>query len=130
MYPGSIAPGGQLHHRWGTGSPAFGNRRNLEMKRLLMSTFAILTLAGSGLVATADSASAAASAITCKKVFDDGNTAGINCTGGGPFNGFAKCKNGKYAIGATAASGTTSYAYCTSYNSSLASPCVWGGSSA
>ncbi|MGW1781853.1 hypothetical protein ACWCQQ_22295 [Streptomyces sp. NPDC002143] len=99
------------------------------MKRLLISTFAILTLAGSGLVATANSASAAASAFTCAKVFDDGNTAGIKCTGAS-FNGFAKCKNGKYAIGATAASGTTSYAYCTSYNSSLASPRVWGGSPA
>jgi hypothetical protein len=89
-----------------------------------MSTFAILALVGSGLVATANSASAAASALTCKKVFDDGNTAGIKCTGGA-FNGVARCKNGKYAVGATAASGTTSYAYCTSYNSSLASQRVW-----
>jgi hypothetical protein len=95
------------------------------MKRQLMSTFAILTLAGSGLVATANSVSAAPSAITCAKVFDDGNTAGIKCTGGA-FNGWARCKNGKDAIGATAASGTTSYAYCTSYNSSLAYPRVWG----
>ncbi|MFD9393494.1 hypothetical protein ACFWBB_23035 [Streptomyces sp. NPDC060000] len=99
------------------------------MKRQLMSTFAILALAGSGLAVTANSASAAASAFTCVKVFDDGNTAGIRCTGSA-FNGFAKCKNNQYAIGATAASGTTSYAYCTSYNSSLASPRVWGGSPA
>ncbi|MFD9396827.1 hypothetical protein ACFWBB_40665 [Streptomyces sp. NPDC060000] len=91
-----------------------------------MSTFAILTLAGSGLAVTANSASAAPSAFTCKKVFDDGNTAGIKCTGS-TFNGFAKCKNGTLAIGASAASGTTSYAYCTSFNSSLATPRVWGG---
>ncbi len=96
------------------------------MKRLLMSMFAILTLAGSGLVATANSASAAPSAFTCAVVFDDGNTAGIKCTGS-TFNAFAKCKSGKLAIGATAASGTTSYAYCTSYNSSLAYPRSCGG---
>jgi len=58
-----------------------------------MSTFAILALAGSDLVATANSASAAASALTCAKVFDDGNTAGIKRTGGA-FNGVARCKNG------------------------------------
>jgi hypothetical protein len=41
------------------------------MKRQLMSTFAILALAGSGLAVTANSASAAASALSCKVVFDD-----------------------------------------------------------
>ncbi|WP_217241689.1 hypothetical protein [Streptomyces sp. AC555_RSS877] len=91
-----------------------------------MSTFAILTLAGSGLVATANSASAAASAISCTRVFDDGNTLGLKCTGA-PFFVAAKCKNGKTAQGAVAASGTTSYAYCTSYNSSLASPRSYRG---
>ncbi|MEU3619458.1 hypothetical protein ABZ725_45290 [Streptomyces sp. NPDC006872] len=96
------------------------------MKRLLISTFAILTLAGSGLVATANSASAAPSAFDCKVVFDDGNTAGIKCTGS-TFYAAAKCKNGKTAHGAAAASGTTSYAYCTSYNSSLANPRTYYG---
>ncbi|NEA63251.1 hypothetical protein [Streptomyces sp. SID12488] len=89
-----------------------------------MSTFAILTLAGSGLAVTANSASAAASALTCAKVFDDGNTLGLKCTGS-PFFVAARCKNGTTAQGAVAASGTTSYAYCTSYNSSLASPRVY-----
>ncbi|MFF4734213.1 hypothetical protein ACFY3M_55655 [Streptomyces mirabilis] len=91
-----------------------------------MSTFAILTLAGSGLVVTANSASAAASAFTCTVVFDDGNTAGIKCTGS-TFYAWAKCNNGKTAQGAVAASGTTSYAYCTSYNSSLLYPRYYGG---
>jgi hypothetical protein len=40
-------------------------------------------------------------------VFDDGNTAGIKCTGS-TFAAVAKCKNGKTAQGAVAASGTTS----------------------
>ncbi|MFI9306660.1 hypothetical protein [Streptomyces triculaminicus] len=99
------------------------------MKRVLASAFAIVALSGAGLVTSASSVSAApqgASALSCSKVFDDGNTAGIKCTGGA-FIGYAKCANGAIAQGAAAASGTTSYAYCTSFNSHLASPRRWGG---
>jgi hypothetical protein len=59
----------------------------------------------------------------CKVVWNDANTAGIRCDGGkGSFVGWAKCKNGRVALGARAAYGTTSYAYCTSVYSSLKIP--------
>ncbi|MDL5205362.1 hypothetical protein [Streptomyces sp. ALI-76-A] len=61
-----------------------------------MSTFAILALAGSGLAVTANSASAAASALSCKVVFDDSpvthRTATVtvtNTTLSGPIPGSA-----------------------------------------
>ncbi|MFD7933974.1 hypothetical protein ACIA6D_41830 [Streptomyces cacaoi] len=93
------------------------------MKKALAGMFAVLALAGSGLAASADSASAAqVKTITCTKQFQDANTVGFRCTGGGPFYTQALCKNGKWAHGADAAAGTTSYAYCTSLNSSLAVP--------
>lgn len=94
------------------------------MKRVLASAFATVALAGAGLAASASSVSAAPqgpSALTCRVVFDDGNTAGVRCTGGA-FVAAAKCANGRTAQGALAASGTTSYAYCTSLNSRLATP--------
>ncbi|WP_175411831.1 hypothetical protein [Streptomyces sp. TRM64462] len=80
----------------------------------------IVALTGSGVLATAGGASAAPASpqgLSCKLAWHDANTAGIKCTGG-PFIGAAKCKNGRTAQGAVAASGTTSYAYCTSLNSS------------
>lgn len=100
------------------------------MKRMLVSTFAVAALAVSGMAATTGAASAAptdAKAFSCKLVFADSNTAGVKCTGGGTFIAAAKCKNGKTAQGSAAAAGTTSYAYCTSYNSSLKKPVqAWG----
>jgi hypothetical protein len=99
------------------------------MKRVLASAFATLALVGASVATSASSVSAAPqgpSALSCTKVFDDGNTAGIKCTGS-TFVGWAKCANGRTAQGAAAASGTTSYAYCTTYNSHLASPRSWGG---
>ncbi|MFE0136944.1 hypothetical protein ACFWY6_36095 [Streptomyces sp. NPDC059037] len=95
------------------------------MKRVIASTFAVVALAASGLTATAATASAAPDdtrAFRCQLVWNDNNTAGVKCTGGGAFIAVAKCKNGKWAQGAKAAAGTTSYAYCTSVNSSLKKP--------
>ncbi|MEZ7004426.1 hypothetical protein [Streptomyces sp. AD55] len=98
------------------------------MKRTIAGLFAIAAMAGAGLATTAAAASAApetARALSCKLSWNDANTAGITCTGG-TFVGWAMCKNGSRAQGAAAASGKTSYAYCTSYNSSLKIPVQWG----
>ncbi|MGW3959348.1 hypothetical protein ACWED2_05965 [Amycolatopsis sp. NPDC005003] len=91
---------------------------------------ALLALGGGLAVAGAGPASAAPSGtqlkLSCSLAWHDANTAGVRCTGAA-FFGFAKCKNGRIAQGAVAASGTISYAYCTSLNSSLATPLKWGG---
>lgn len=100
------------------------------MKRTITSAFTIMALAGAGLAATAGSVSAAPvgpitpAALSCRLAWNDANTAGITCTGGS-FIGAAKCKNGRVVQGASAASGTISYAYCTSVNSSLVIPVQW-----
>ncbi|NGO10643.1 hypothetical protein G5C60_24355 [Streptomyces sp. HC44] len=100
------------------------------MKRVLASAFTALVLAASGVAATSATASAApdgARAFRCSLAWNDNNTAGVKCTGGGSFIGVAECKNGRTAQGAKAAAGTTSYAYCTSVNSSLKKPInAWG----
>lgn len=98
------------------------------MRRILVSTFAVAALALSGAAATAGAASAApqeAQAAGCKLVWNDNYTAGVKCSHGGSFYAMAKCKNGKWARGAVAASGTTSYAYCSSLYSSLRKPVDW-----
>ncbi|MEU3844390.1 hypothetical protein AB0E88_30735 [Streptomyces sp. NPDC028635] len=99
------------------------------MKRRLAGvlTVAALTLSGAAVAAgPATAAPASAKAFSCKLVWHDKNTAGVKCTGG-TFIAAAKCKNGRVAQGAAAASGTTSYAYCTSYGSSLRTPVqAWG----
>ncbi|MEU1625542.1 hypothetical protein ABZ746_09475 [Streptomyces sp. NPDC020096] len=97
------------------------------MKSKIASAFIIAAMAGSGLAATAQGASAAPASparLSCHLAWHDANTAGIKCTGG-TFVGVAKCKNGRTAQGAAAYSGTTSYAYCTSYGSSLVIPVQW-----
>ncbi len=100
------------------------------MKRKLGSVLAVAALAASAAVVNGASASANsvdARAMRCSVVWNDSNTAGVKCTGGGAFIGVALCKNGKTAQGAKAAAGTTSYAYCTSVNSSLKKPVqAWG----
>lgn len=93
------------------------------MKRALAGMFAVVALAGSGIVAGAGSASAAPAG--CKLVWHDKNTAGVSCKSIGTFHALAKCKNGSTAIGAAAYPGTTSYAYCSSYGSSLKIPVQW-----
>ncbi|WP_141753900.1 MULTISPECIES: hypothetical protein [Streptomyces] len=100
------------------------------MKRTLAGIFAVAALAASGVAGTAGAASAApveAQAFKCNLVWNDNYTAGVKCTGGGTFMAVARCKNGKLAQGTAAAAGTTSYAYCKSYYSSLKKPVqAWG----
>lgn len=98
------------------------------MRRVVLSAFAVAALAGSSLAVTGGAASAepaGTTALHCRLAWNDNNTAGISCTGG-TFVGWAKCKNGSTAQGAAAYSGTTSYAYCSSYGSSLKKPVEWG----
>ncbi|MFI8522526.1 hypothetical protein ACIGEZ_32725 [Streptomyces sp. NPDC085481] len=99
------------------------------MKRVLASVFAAVALAGAGLATSGGAASAAPAgprALSCSLAWSDANTAGVKCYGG-TFVGAAKCKNGRTAQGALAASGTTSYAYCSSLGSSLKKPVEWRG---
>ncbi|MFI6871545.1 hypothetical protein [Nocardia sp. NPDC050406] len=100
------------------------------MKRLLAATFAVTALVGAPLLIGDATASAAPplgapGGLNCRLSWYDANTAGITCTGG-TFVGAAQCANGKVARGAAAHSGTPSYAYCTSFGSSLATPVRWG----
>ncbi|MGC4899504.1 hypothetical protein ACLQ2Y_09215 [Micromonospora echinospora] len=104
------------------------------MKRKLFAVaVAGLTLAGGSTLAAATPAAASQDAqplaLSCSLAWNDKNTAGIRCSGGS-FIGWARCKNGQVTQGAQAASGTISYAYCTSVYSSLKSPFTrsdWGG---
>src|SRR5690242_8532230 len=93
------------------------------MKRGIVGALAVTAIAGASLFATS-TAAMAAQPPGCKLDWHDANTAAVKCTRGS-FIGGAKCKNGQVVSGAQAAAGTTSYAYCTSVNSSLASPIVW-----
>jgi hypothetical protein len=56
-------------------------------------------------------------------VWTDGTTFGVGCTGlpGWYYNAEAECENGDLAIGPTeyGTSGTKSYAYCSTYNSTI-----------
>ncbi|MBM7075426.1 MULTISPECIES: hypothetical protein [Micromonospora] len=104
------------------------------MKRKLFAVAAAgLALAGGSTLATATPAvagqGAQSLAFSCSLAWKDQNTAAIRCSGSS-FVGWARCKNGRITQGAQAASGTISYAYCTSVNSSLKSPFTssdWGG---
>ncbi|SDD16782.1 hypothetical protein [Actinokineospora iranica] len=90
------------------------------------SALAAVLISSAGLLSGASTANAesTAAAFNCSLVWNDSATAGIRCTGSS-FIGAAVCNNGQVAQGAKAASGTTSYAYCSSVYSSLKIPVQW-----
>ncbi|GAA0612523.1 hypothetical protein [Streptomyces crystallinus] len=98
------------------------------MRRVIATAFAIAMLAGTA-ATTATTAAAGESGKSslhdCRLDWNDANTAGIKCWGG-TFVGWAVCKNGSRAQGQAAYPGTTSYACCSSYGSSLVKPVRWG----
>lgn len=102
----------------------------MQIKKI--SAIAVATAALGLAAGTAVPASASvrpAGLTSCLLAWHDNNTAGIKCTGA-PFIGRALCNNGRVVYGQEAASGQISYAYCTSINSSLHIPVIWGASQA
>lgn len=89
----------------------------------LGTTFVLGALAAP--VQASEAAPSGAASLSCRLAWSDSYTAGVSCTGG-TFVAWANCKNGSRAQGAAAASGGTSYAYCSSYGSSLVQPVRWG----
>ncbi|MFC9898025.1 hypothetical protein ACFVMC_30415 [Nocardia sp. NPDC127579] len=80
---------------------------------------------GSGVANAAPQGGLAPPWLGCALTWNDQNTAGITCTGG-TFIGVALCADGRPLTGAAAARGTTSYVYCSSANSALHLPVLWG----
>jgi hypothetical protein len=102
-------------------------RKALGLAAGLVAVGGVLSGGATASATSGPTGGAQTQAFSCVLAWSDKNTAGIKCTGSS-FVGWAQCKNGRIVQGAQAASGTISYAYCTSINSSLKThPVVAGG---